>query len=38
MIAVCFYGLVGSTQKFGKGTSLDPKLSHKYYKKNVLNI
>ena len=35
-VAVCFYGLVGSTQKkFGKGTSLDPKLSHKYYKKNV---
>ena len=35
-VAVCFYGLVGSAQKkFGKGASLDPKLAHKFYKKNV---
>lgn len=35
-VAVCFYGLVGSAQKkFGKGTSLDPKLSYNFYKKNV---
>ena len=35
-VAVCFYGLVGSAQrKFGKGNSLDPELSHKFYKKNV---
>ena len=35
-IAVCFYGLVGSAQKkFGKGKSLNPKLSYKFYKKNV---
>jgi hypothetical protein len=35
-IAVCFYGLVGGAQKkFGKDTSLNPKLSYKFYKKNV---
>ena len=38
-IAVCFYGLVGSAQKkFGKGKSLNPKLSYKFYKKNVKSL
>ena len=35
-IAICFYGLVGSsTNKYGLGKELDPSIVYQYYKKNV---
>ena len=38
-IALCFYGLVGSTNfKYGKGKPLNPNLCAKLYKKNFINI
>lgn len=38
-IALCFYGLVGSTNfKYGSGKPLDPNICAKLYKKNFLKI
>ena len=35
-IAICFYGLVGSsTKKYGLGKKLDPSIAYQYYQKNV---
>ena len=35
-VAICFYGLVGSSQhRYGVGKNLNPKISYNYYKKNV---
>jgi hypothetical protein len=35
-VAICFYGLVGSTtKKYGLGKKLDPTIAYQYYQKNV---
>ena len=38
-IALCFYGLVGSSEfKHGLGKPLNPRLCAEYYKKNFLDL
>jgi hypothetical protein len=36
-VAICLSGLVGSTSKGGKGTTIDFKLAKKYFDKNLIN-
>jgi hypothetical protein len=37
-IAVLMHGMVGNTDKYGTGKYVDPAISHKHFKKHIINV